>query len=103
MRFEQLHRLPIDTVDHSPESLTVFSGKMCAQQGDVLGPFTKRGYLQWENVQAVIEVATKLPGSHFLGQVGIGGGHNPHVYVDWIAAAETLEFPFLQNSQQQDL
>ena len=103
MRFEQLHRAPVDPVDGAAEALAVLGGEVRGQKRNVFRALAQRRQSQREDVQSVIEVAAEPSGAHVFHQVAIGGGDDPDVNVNRIAAAEPLEFALLQYAQQHHL
>lgn len=56
-----------------------------------------------DHVQPVIEIVAEGALLHHGRQVLVGGRHHADVHLDLLAAAHTLELPFLQNAQQLDL
>ena len=53
-----------------------------------------------EHVEAVVEVFAEAAGGDFFAQAAVGGGEHAHVERDGHAAAEALDFAFLQHAQQ---
>src|SRR5271169_2569631 len=53
-----------------------------------------------EDIQTVVEVATKFASTHHLRQIPIRCSHQAHVHLVSPSAAQALEFLFLQDAQQ---
>src|SRR5215831_13239159 len=101
--FEQLHRAPVNSVDGATEAFAVLGGEMRGQQRDVFGALAQRRQPQREDVQPVIEIAAEPSGLYIFHQIAIGGGDDPNVNADGVAAAEPLEFALLQHPKQHHL
>ena len=74
--------------------------KALRERQDVAGAFAQRRNAQGEDGEAVVEVLAKAPGGDFRGQVAVGGGEDAHVEGNRFAAAEALDFLFLQHAQE---
>src|SRR5262249_11149881 len=75
-------------------------GEVLDQEGDVFPALPQRRQQDRENIEAVVEVASKLSLLYHLQQVSVGGGHQPHVYSLRAFASQGLEFLVLENPQQ---
>src|SRR5439155_10871856 len=74
--------------------------EMSHEQRNVFRAFTQRRDLDGENIQPVVEVATKMLLGHHPFQVAMGRRHKPSVDSPRSWAPQALEFPLLQNAQQ---
>jgi hypothetical protein len=70
------------------------------QDRHILRPIAQRGQTQRQHRQPVIQVQPKLAAAHPLGQVAVGGGHDPHIQTQLAAAADPHHDPLLQHPQQ---
>src|SRR5262249_23594123 len=73
----------------------VFLGEVPHQKRYVLWTLPQRGNPDRKHVQAVIQVAAKLPIYDHLLQVAVGGGDQPNVDGFGVAISQALKFPFL--------
>ena len=70
------------------------------QQRYIFTTFTQWRNVDWENMQAMIQVSTELAVPHGLLQVTIGGRNDPHVNRHAFRAAQPFEPAVLKHSQQ---
>ena len=70
------------------------------QIGNVLRALAQGRHENRHHVEPVIQVLAKLAGLHRRFQVAVGGGDDPHVHPQGLAAAEPLQLAFLQHPQQ---
>src|SRR5271156_5362497 len=73
---------------------------MCHQGWDVFAALPQWWQQDGEDIQTVVEVATKFASIHHLRQIPIRCSHQPHVHLVSPSAAQALEFLFLQYAQQ---
>ena len=73
---------------------------MADQQRDVVAALAQGRQHDREHVQAVVEVAAEAAVGDHRGQVAVGGGHQAHVHLDRLGAAQALELLLLQDAQQ---
>src|SRR6266852_4400823 len=74
--------------------------KMCDQVWDVFAARAQGWQEDWENVQAIVEVATKCGALYHVGQIAIGRSHEPNVHMVSASAAQPLELLFLQHTEK---
>lgn len=77
--------------------------KALRQDQDVHAALAKRRQMQRNNVQAIVQILTKTPGSDLAFQISVGGGHDADIYLLAARASHALDFLFLQNPQNLDL
>ena len=70
------------------------------QGGDVPRPLPQRGNMEGEGAQPVVQVLAEFAGGHIGGQVGVAGGHHPHVHRHLLDAAHRADDVFLKGAQQ---
>ena len=63
-------------------------------------PVAQRRHLEFDHVEAVIEVLAEPAGRHLLLQVAVGGDDDAHVHADRLLAADPLQFVLLEHAQQ---
>src|SRR5580704_16378894 len=73
------------------------------QHGNIFPSFSQRGNLDRKNIEPIKEVATKGSGGNGLVQVAVRGGNHSNICLDGLSSADTLEFVFLQYTQQRHL
>ncbi|GIW39702.1 MAG: hypothetical protein KatS3mg076_0279 [Candidatus Binatia bacterium] len=88
-----------------PNSVVPAEGRdeMLDEERDVLLALAEGGKSDRDDVQAVVEVRPKTPRRHFLLEVLVRRGHDPHVHVDRAGRAEGQDFLFLDGAQELDL
>jgi hypothetical protein len=74
--------------------------KVLGQRNDVAGALAEGRGGERKDAQPVIEVFAKLAGCNVLTQIAVGRGDHAHIERDLRAAADALDFAFLQNAQQ---
>ena len=74
--------------------------KMCHQSRNVFATDPQRWQDDREHVQTIVEVAAKCVPLHHVGQISVGGSHEPNVHLVSACAAQALEFLLLQYTQQ---
>src|SRR6266478_10069877 len=73
------------------------------QQGNVFLPFTQRRHFDRENVEPVKEVTPECARSDGRLQIAIRGRNHSNISPNGCSSTDTLEFMFLQNTQQSNL
>src|ERR1700751_3866482 len=73
------------------------------QHGNILPSFPQRRRLNGKNVEPVKQVTTKGSRSDGRLQITVGSSYHEDIRLDGPRAADTLEFVFLQDTQQRDL
>ncbi|MNP11419.1 hypothetical protein D3C76_1036040 [compost metagenome] len=71
-----------------------------AERRHVVEPLAQGRYLNRQDIQAVIQVGSKLTPGHGCGKVGGGGGNHPHIALHHIVGTHRFVFLFLQHPQQ---
>ena len=74
--------------------------KVCDERRDVFLPCAKRRYSNREDIQAIVQIGTKLLLSKHLREVTVGGGNEANIHLVRTAASQALELLFLQDTQQ---
>jgi hypothetical protein len=80
-----------------------FLNKISCQHRNILPPGPERWQANGKYIQAVVKVGSEPARLHFLIQVAIGGGDDPHINVDGILATYSFNLPFLQSAKQLNL
>src|SRR5205807_2198021 len=75
-------------------------GGSARPKGDVFLPLAKRGELDGEHAQPVVQVLPKPAGFRLGPQVAVRRRHQPHVYPPGALLADPFDFSFLQDAQQ---
>lgn len=52
---------------------------MCHQGRDVVGSLSKRGKVDVDNVQAIVQIVAEAAAFNFIFQVFVGGGKDAHI------------------------
>ena len=73
--------------------------EVAGEFGNVLESRTQRRDNDREDVQAIEQVFAEAPGFHIGDQIAVGGGDDADVDLDAPAAADRLDFAFLQRAQ----
>ena len=73
------------------------------QQRDILHALAQRGHLDWENVEAVVQVFAEAAHLDHAFEVLVGGRDDAHIDALGLVAAHAFEGTFLQHTQQLDL
>src|SRR6202008_2162107 len=90
-------RHPDDAFVHGSREL---ADEMFHQDGNVTFTFAKRGQVNLENVQAIVEVRAEAPFLDKLFKVFVGRGDAAKIDVDRMSATDAGDFAFLKNAQQ---
>ncbi len=69
------------------------------QIGNVLATLAQRGQRNGHDVEAVVKVFAEIAGVDRRFEIAVGGGDDAHINLDRPAAADALEFTFLQHAQ----
>src|SRR5580692_7476401 len=77
--------------------------KVFQQHQNVVSPFAKRGNLDGEYVQPVVEVRAKCPVGNGGFQIAIRCRYYADIDLNGLRAADAFEFTFLQHSQERNL
>jgi hypothetical protein len=91
-RLKTLSRFPCVTID-----------EVLDQQGNIFCSVPQRRNLNRKNVEPVKQVATEPALGDSSLQVTVSGGDYPNIRSDGSSSTDTLEFVFLQNTQESDL
>src|SRR5260370_2397354 len=103
MRLKEIQAVLLDpsyVLSHIPRA-TIY--EVLNQYGNISPSFSQRGNLDRKNIEPVKQVATKGSGSDGLLQVAVRGSNHSHICLDGSSSPATLEFVFLQDTQQRDL
>ena len=73
---------------------------MLNEHRNVIAAITQGRQLHGNDVQTVIEVLSERSLGHHLREVGIRSGDDPHVDLDRLTVADTLELALLERAQQ---
>jgi len=73
------------------------------QDRDVVAALAKRGEVDRDDVEPVVQVLTEPTGVDLAEQVAVGRRDDPSVDLDRPGVADPLELPLLQDPQQLDL
>src|SRR6266702_7061335 len=73
---------------------------MVEENGDFPLALAKRGQMKRENVEPVEEIGAKSAFFDKLVQILVGGGDAAEIHVNWMGAADTGDFVFLEDAQQ---
>jgi len=90
-RTEAFERLPVDSLYVLASFSRIAIDKVFHQQRNVRPSFSKRRYLDREDIQPVKTIATERPSADSGLQVTVRGGDYPNVSVDSTSAADTLK------------
>src|SRR6266853_1384168 len=96
-------RLLVDTFYVLASFSCIAINEVFDQQRDVRSSFSKRGYLDREDVQPIKQITAERASADGGLQVTIGGCNHPNVSADSTSAAHTLKLMLLQNTQECDL
>ena len=77
--------------------------KEAGEKGSIAFPFSQGRHAYPDDIDPVVEVFTKAPGSHFGLEVAVRPGHEPRVDRYTLQTAEALHLPFLYDTEKLDL
>src|SRR5262245_11990869 len=97
---QRLDHVRGNRVDAPADVAGVMRDEVPDEQRNVLGPFPKRGQVDREYVQTVVEVGAEFPCFHELVEQTVRRRDDPDVGPDRLRAAETLERPLLEHAQE---
>ena len=97
---QHLHRFARNRINGLMHPLGKLLDEMQYEQRNVFRAFAQRRNDNWKNIQAVVEVAAKLLLLDHLFQVAMGRGHDSNVNSLRPGTAQSLEFPFLQDTKE---
>ena len=99
MTLQQLLSRWLDALDLLVELSGEAAGKELCQLRDVLLSLAQRRHVDRHDVEAIVEVLSKLSSGHHLGEVAVGGSNDPNVALQGSCAAKPLELMFLQHTE----
>src|SRR5258708_23597853 len=100
---KQFQRLLVDTFYVLASFSCIAIDEVFDQQRDVRSSFSKRRYLDREDIQPIKQITTERASADGSLQVTIGGCNHPNVSADSTGAADSLKLMLLQTTQQCDL
>src|ERR1043165_9320501 len=77
-----------------------FGEKMFGEERNVFTALPKRGQIQCNNVDAVVQVFAELSFANELLQVLVRGRYNAHIHLDGLHPADPGELSFLYHAKQ---
>src|SRR5580700_3977557 len=95
-----LHGFRRNRVDDPVVALAKFLDEVPRQQRNVFRPFAKWWNANGENIQAIVKVGSKLPLIHHHFQIAVRCRDQAGIGTKRARAPETLEFPFLKDTQK---
>ncbi len=103
MRLERRDRVVGDADDLLLQPLVELLDDVLHEQRDVADPLAQRRDLQRHHVEPVVEVVAEVAALDLGLEVAVGRGHEPHVDLERLDAADALELALLDRAQQLDL
>src|SRR5882757_8588668 len=100
---KQFERLLVDAFYVLASFSRIAIDEVFDQQRNVRSSFSKRGYLDREDIQPIKQITTERASADGGLQVTIGGCNHPNVSADSTSAADTLKLMLLQNTKQSNL
>src|SRR6266849_5292678 len=100
---KQFQRLLVDTFYVLAGFSRIAIDKVFDQQRNVRSSFSKRRYLDREDIQPIKQITAERASADGGLQVTIGGCNHPNVSADSTSAADTLKLMLLQNTKQSNL
>src|SRR6266481_1535037 len=103
IRLKQLQTVLVDPrylLSHIPRATI---DEVLNQRGNIFPSFAQRRHIDWKNVEAVKQVATKRSSADGLLQVTVCSSNHSNIRLDGSSSANTLKFVFLQNAQEGNL
>src|SRR6266851_6466874 len=100
---KQFERLLVDPLYVLASFSRIAIDKVFDQQRDVRSSFSKRRYLDREDIQPIKQITAERASADGGLQVTIGGCNHPNVSADSTSAADTLKLMLLQNTKQSNL
>ena len=81
-------------------ALAVLVEEIAHELGNVFLPLAQRRENDFHDLEAIVEILTKLAALDHFFEAAMSGGENSDIDGDAAAAAEFFDFPLLQNAQQ---
>src|SRR5258706_6006616 len=103
MRLKYLKCSLLDILEVLARFSRIAIDKVFHQQRDVLSSFSKRGYLNREDIQPIKQITTEGPSADCRLQVTVGGCDHSDVSAYSTTAADTFKLMLLQNPQEGNL
>ena len=82
------------------QARSVFLEEVAGQQEDIAAALAQRRHAQGIDAEAMVEIGAEAPGTHFLGQVAVGGCDQAYVDAVLAIGADPLQLPALQHAEQ---
>ena len=76
---------------------------MIYEQRQVFAPVSERRYDDWNYVQAIVQILTKIVFGNLFFQVSIRSRNHPDVNCDFSGSTDRAKAAFLQHSEEFDL
>ena len=92
-----------DAPRRAAELAPCFVEKSGHQQGNILGSIAQGRYFDDDAFEPIVEIFSKRSQTHHLFEIAVGRADDHGVSVNGLRAADPLELPLLQHSQQRHL
>jgi hypothetical protein len=76
---------------------------MTDQIGNVAGPFPQWRDADWENIESKEKVLSEAAGADLGREIPVRGRYDPHIHPDRLAAADSFDDAFLEDTEEQRL
>src|SRR5260370_23005795 len=90
----------MDRLDAFVHATAELLGEVLNQKRNILGPLAQRRNTDGKNVQAIVEIGTKLLFIDHRFEVPVGGGDQPRVGAQRPRAAQPFELALLQDAEK---
>src|SRR6185437_2506512 len=96
-RLQELLRLRSDSLSRTTLGGLSLRKKVVEKEWNVLPSFTQRRQMNWNHVEAVIQIFPEPPLADCCFKVNVRGGNHPDVYANGFRAANPLQLVLLQD------
>src|SRR5450432_9172 len=77
--------------------------KIFRQQSNIFSSFSERRHLNRKNLEPIKQIIPERSTRYRCNQITVRGGDDTNVNLNRLCATDSLEFPFLKDSQERDL
>src|SRR5262249_25644149 len=100
IRDEHLNRVVLDAHPGSVVGLRSDLEEVTREERDVLAPSAQRRNVEWDDVEAIVEIGAEGLSFTGLHEIAIRCGDDPCVDLDRLAAAHALDLALLQHAKE---
>ena len=99
IRQQRVNQPGTEACDMAPMTATEMAQKVAHQQRNIFASLPQWRQVNREHIQPIEQVLAKTASLHFVAQVKVGRGDNPHIHLNGRSATYPFNFTFLQGAQ----